>query len=163
MRYRGKIQKKEIHIIGLETRTRNQDERTPATTRIPLLWERFFKEQVAERVPHKATPAHMLEIYTDYESDDHGVYSVLLAYEVTDLTEVPTGMVARTLPASTYAVFTSDRGPLFQVVQQAWGQIWSMDEAQLGGQRAFRADFEVYHEGSQNPQDGEVDLYISLI
>ncbi len=50
-----------------------------------------------------------------------------------------------------------------QVVPQAWQRVWSLeDNKQLGGARAYKADFEVYDQRSQNPQESQVDLYIGL-
>jgi predicted transcriptional regulator YdeE len=58
---------------------------------------------------------------------------------------------------------TSAKGPVAQVVPQAWQQVYSLeDNKQLGGARAYKADFEVYDQRSQNPQDSQVDLYIGL-
>lgn len=163
MQFKGKIQKNQMRIIGIEVRTRNQDEQNRQMAKIPGLWERFARENVASRIPHKAAPGYLLELYTEYESNEHGAYTAFLGFEVTSLEEAPEGMIAKIIPASTYAVFTTERGMLGQVVQDAWREIWSMNEMQLGGKRSFTADFEVFHEGSQNPQDAKLDIYVSLV
>jgi predicted transcriptional regulator YdeE len=50
-----------------------------------------------------------------------------------------------------------------EVVPQAWQRVYSLDDnKQIGGTRAYKADFELYDQRSQNPQDAQVDLYIGL-
>ena len=43
-----------------------------------------------------------------------------------------------------------------------WQNIWKMNAADLGGQRAYIADFEVYYERSQNPEQAVLDIYIGI-
>lgn len=59
-------------------------------------------------------------------------------------------------------VFTSERGPVVEAVQTAWKTIWSMTPEQLGGQRSFSADFEIFDSRSADFSDGEVDIYVSV-
>jgi predicted transcriptional regulator YdeE len=83
--------------------------------------------------------------------------------KVSSVSDVPSGMMAKKVPAGKYAVVTSEKGPAAQVVPQAWQRVWSLeDEEQLGGARAYKADFELYDQRSQNPQDSQVDLYVGL-
>jgi predicted transcriptional regulator YdeE len=50
-----------------------------------------------------------------------------------------------------------------KVVPAAWLQIWSQeDKHQLGGQRAYRADFEVYDKRAADPQNSQVDVYVGI-
>jgi nucleotidyltransferase substrate binding protein (TIGR01987 family) len=43
-----------------------------------------------------------------------------------------------------------------------WQNIWKMNTADLGGKRAYIADFEVYDERSQNPEQAVLDIYIGI-
>jgi len=43
-----------------------------------------------------------------------------------------------------------------------WQNIWKMNVADLGGIRAYIADFEVYDERSQNPEQAVLDIYIGI-
>ena len=64
-------------------------------------------------------------------------------------------------PAATYAVFTTDQGPLAKVVPQAWLGVFKLeDEKKL--LRAYQTDFEIYDQRSQDPQNAQVDLYIGM-
>ena len=59
-------------------------------------------------------------------------------------------MVANKVPAGRFAVVTSAKGPVQNVVPQVWQQIWTLeDQAQLGGTRSYKVDFEVYDQRSR--------------
>ena len=156
------VSREAIRVVGLETRTRNADEMVPATARIPAHYERFFGEDVAARITHKVDPGTMMSLYSDYDGDENDEYSITLGYEVGRHEEIAEGLSAKTLPASSYAVVTTDRGALPAVVIDAWQRIWRMSPAELGGKRTYSGDFELYDERAQNPADAEVDIYISI-
>ncbi len=162
MRQREIVCKDEMKVIGIETRTTNRDEEDSRTAKIPKLWERFFHEKVGERVPNKVSPGNILEIYTDYESDEHGAYAAILGFEVMSFEHIPEGMITKTIPASKYVVLTTDRGSLSSIVKDAWREIWTLSIDQLGGKRRFSGDFEIFDERSQDPQNAEVDIYIAI-
>jgi predicted transcriptional regulator YdeE len=83
--------------------------------------------------------------------------------KVSSASYVPPGMVAKKVPGGRLAVITSAKGPVEQVVPQAWQRIYSLDDKQqLGGARAYKADYELYDRRSQNPRDSQVDLCIGL-
>lgn len=46
------------------------------------------------------------------------------------------------------------------IVIQAWQAIWKMTPEDLGGKRTYRADFEIYDQRAQDPQNSVVDIYI---
>jgi predicted transcriptional regulator YdeE len=75
---------------------------------------------------------------------------------------VPAGMTVKKVPAGRYAVFTSERGPVEKVVVEMWRRVWETPKNALGGDRTYRADFEVYDQRAQNPADAVVDLYVAV-
>lgn len=66
------------------------------------------------------------------------------------------------IPAGRYAVLTTAKGPVYQVVPEAWQHIWALSPAQLGGQRTFQSDYEVYDQRERDPQNAEVEVHIGL-
>ena len=66
------------------------------------------------------------------------------------------------IPAQTYVKFTSPPGQMPAAVIGMWQKIWKMSAAELGGKRAFVADFEVYDERSMDPNNATVDIYIGI-
>ena len=71
-------------------------------------------------------------------------------------------MVAKEVPSGKYAVFTSARGPAVEVVPEAWQRINSLSKSAPGGDRTYRADFEVYGPRAADPQHAQVDIYVGI-
>lgn len=103
-----------------------------------------------------------MAVYTNYESDFNGEYSFILGKEVSSLENVPAGMTAKTLPAAKYGVFTSERGPIPAIVIDLWKFIWGIKPGQIGGDRAYIGDFEVYDGRSSDPKSAQIDLFLSI-
>ncbi len=81
--------------------------------------------------------------------------------EVSGFNQIPDGMVAKTIPAANYAVFTTPAGPLFKVVPEAWAFIWEWT-TNSNIERAFSGDFELYDERSFDSNNAQVEIYIAL-
>ena len=155
------VEQPEFSVIGIQVRTSNAKEVTGGGA-IPKQWERFFKEGIADNIPNKVDST-VYAVYTNYASDYNGEYDFIIAMKVSRVSDIPPGMVAKKVPKGRYAIVTSAKGPVAQVVPQAWQRVYSLDDnKQLGGARAYKADFELYDQRSQNPQDSQVDLYIGL-
>jgi predicted transcriptional regulator YdeE len=71
-------------------------------------------------------------------------------------------MIARRIPAAKYVMVETERGPVQQVVVAAWQKIWSTSPEELGGERAYRADFEVYGAEASDPQNSQVRIFVGL-
>jgi len=155
------VEQSEFSIIGIQVRTSNAKEMTGQGD-IPKQWSKFYKEGIADKIPHKVDST-VYAVYTNYASDYNGEYDFIIGMKVSGASDVPPGMVAKKVPSGRFAVITSAKGPVERVVPQAWQRVYSLDDnRQLGGARAYKADFELYDQRSQNPQDAQVDLYIGL-
>jgi predicted transcriptional regulator YdeE len=155
------VEQPEFSVIGIQARTSNAKE-VKGGGAIPKQWDRFFKEGIADKIPNKVDST-IYAVYTNYASDYNGEYDFIVGMKVSSVPAVPLGMVVKKVPQGKYAVVASAKGPVAQVVPQAWQRIYTLDDnKQLGGARAYKADFEVYHQRSQNPQESQVDLYIGL-
>jgi predicted transcriptional regulator YdeE len=86
----------------------------------------------------------------------------MLGARVTSDAEVPAGMVARKIPAGKFAVFTSEKGPSPKVVPDLWMKINSLPKTAVGGDRTYRADFEIYDERAMDPQNLQMDAYVGI-
>jgi predicted transcriptional regulator YdeE len=155
------VEQQQFAVIGIQARTSNAKEVTGGGA-IPRQWDRFFKEGIADRIPNKVDST-IYAVYTGYASDRNGEYDFVIGVKVSNVSDVPQGMVAKQVPSGRFAVITSAKGPVAQVVPQAWQRVYSLeDNKQLGGARAYKGDFELYDQRSRNPQDSQVDLYIGL-
>jgi predicted transcriptional regulator YdeE len=149
----------EFSVVGIQARTNNAKE-MKGEGEIPKQWARFFKEKIANQIPNKVD-SNIYAVYTAYASDHNGDYDFVIGTKVSDVSDVLPGMVAVKVPKGRYAIVTSAKGPVAQVVPQAWHQVYDLE----GGhrlKRAYKADLEIYDERSQDPQNSQVDLYIGI-
>jgi predicted transcriptional regulator YdeE len=147
-------------MIGVAARTSNAKEMTGEGV-IGKLWGRLATEGFVSKIPNKVDST-IVAAYTDYASDKDGEYTFILGAKVSSNAEVPAGMIATTIPGGRYAVFTSEKGPASKVVVEAWKQIWSVPQTQPGGDRAYKADYELYDERARDPQNTQVDIYVGI-
>jgi predicted transcriptional regulator YdeE len=154
------VEKDGFTVIGISARTSNAKEVSDEGA-IGKMWGRIFQEGVLEKIPHKADQ-NIIAVYTDYASDHNGEYTYILGARVTSDTEVPAGMVAKKIPAQRFAVFTSDKGPAPKVVPALWIKINSLPKTAVGGDRQYKADFEVYDERAVDPESLQMDVYVGI-
>ena len=154
------VQQTGFTVVGIAVRTSNAKEMT-ADGVIGKQWGRFLREGVLAQIPNKADKS-LVAVYTDYASDKNGEYTYILGAKVSLDRDVPAGMVAKKIPAGRYAVFTSDKGPAPKVVPEAWMRINSLPKSEVGGDRVYRADFEIYDERVSDPQNTVVEVYVGI-
>lgn len=150
----------EKKVTGIRCRTSNQLEASGEGS-IPKLWREFYSRQLGNSIPNKTNEC-ILGVYTDYETDVNGMYTIMIGSEVHTGDDVPSNLVHTTLPASKYAVFTSEKGHVADVVPKAWAFIWEWFR-QSNIERAYKGDFELYGERSIDPQNAVVEIYISVM
>jgi predicted transcriptional regulator YdeE len=146
-------------VVGFSVRTDYQKE-ADGKGEIPQLWQRVMQEGSLESVPHRSDN-NLIAIYTDYSSDEKGEYTYVLGVRVSSVDKVPDGMIQVNVPTGKYAIVDSEKGPLPDVMPKVWQRIWTMPAAELGGQRAFKTDFEVYPEGF-DWQDAQIAVHVGL-
>ena len=153
------VMKDEFNLIGIECRTKNADEMTPHG-KIGPMWGRFAAERVVERIPDKTEPC-AYGLYTDYESDENGTYTLLAGCTSKSLDKIPEGMTGIHVPKTKYAVFTSEKGPLPRIGLELWQHIWNYSKQGVV-ERTFTHDFELYDERSKNLNDGQIEIWIGI-
>ncbi len=147
-------------VVGISARTSNAKEMT-AEGVIGKQWGRLMQEGLLAKVPNKADK-DIVAVYTDYANDHNGEYTFVLGARVTSDAEVPAGMVAKKIPAGRYAVFTSEKGPAPKVVPELWMKINSLPQTAAGGDRVYRADFEIYDQRAMDPQNLQMNVYVGI-
>ena len=152
-----------IKIIGIEVRTNNKDE-ISGNGKIGSQWQKFYQEEISAKIPNQIRPDEVMAIYTDYASDVNGEYSFILGKEVRTFDDVllPAGMVAKVLPAAKYGVFTSPLGPIPGIVIEIWQYIWGLKPGEVGGDRAYLGDYEIYDARSGDSNNARVDVFLSI-
>ena len=147
-------------VVGISIRTSNANEKSGKGV-IPQQWDRFIKEGLLSGIPNKVD-SNILAVYTDYESDVNGAFTFMIGARVSSADDVPPGMAAKRVPAGQYAVFISEKGFVGKVVPQTWSHIWAVPKSAPEGNRAYRADFEVYDQRAADPQNAQVDIYVGI-
>jgi predicted transcriptional regulator YdeE len=143
-----------FYIIGISVRTTNEN--MQAMKDIPALWNKFMTGQIAEKITNKIDDM-VYCVYTDYEKDHTKPYTTILGCRVKSLDHIPEGMTGTSIHGGDYQLFTAKGNVAQGSVYNEWLKIW---DANLP--RTFTADFEVYGSKAQDPENAEVDIFISL-
>lgn len=134
-----------FRVTGLGTRTKNCDEFNEQTAKLPNLWQQFSSTDLASH-------ANIFGVYSDYESDAHGLYTVTVGI-ASDAPQDAFNSVK--IQAGNYLVFQGT-GPMPSTVIATWKRIWDYFETENEYRRNFISDFEAYN-GSN-----EVAIYIGI-
>ncbi len=146
-------QKPSIQMMGIFVRTSNAENEKRGD--IIHLWQRFYQDGILYKIPNRASE-EIFALYTDYSGDYTQPYTLVIGAPVSNVENIPEGMTVKTIPASTYAVFTA-KGEFPQSLIETWGTIW---KSKLS--RSYTGDFELYRPEFQNKKSDEVDVYIAL-
>jgi len=149
-----------ISVVGIQIRTNNARE-LAGNGGIAGLWGRFFAENLAARIPNR-TSESFLAVYTNYASDAKGDYDYLLGCPVDSIATLPEGMTYAAIATGDYAVFTTETGPVAEVVQAGWKHIWNLQPGEMGHKRAYLTDYEVYDHRAADPENSKVEIHIGL-
>lgn len=154
--------KAEIKLIGIAARTNNRNEMDVHSAKIGITAGYYWQNNIAQQIPNRVKPGVTFAIYTDYESDEKGDYTYFIGEIVSSAEKIPEGLSQVIIPPGTYIRFTTESGVIPNVVISAWQQIWNMQKIELGGERAFQADFEVYDDRAIDPNNTSLDIYIGI-
>ena len=119
-------------VIGFSQRTKNSDEFNEITAKLPTLWQKFYSSPLANK-------GNIFEVYSDYESDQHGHYNVTVGITCSDDTNTESTQINE----GYYLVFHGE-GLMPLTVIETWKQIWAYFEEEKQHQRNFISDFEEY-------------------
>lgn len=125
-----------FYVAGIEVRTINAAGQ--AMLDIGELWGKFMGNNLAAEIPHKMSE-DVYAVYTDYESDHTGFYTLILGCKVSTVEGLTGGFTGVKIPAAKYRIY-QPVGELPDSVVGAWEDIW-----ETAGERAFTSDFECYH------------------
>ena len=157
------VSQSEKTIVGIKVRTNNQAEADSSKGQILPCIQKYFHQNLAAQIPHRTSPGTTYCIYTDYESDHHGDYTYFVGEEVDSVIDLPANFEVLIIPAQKYVKFTNGPGAMPDVVRKPWQQIWQMSPKDLGGERAFLADFEIYDQRASDHQNIVLDIYIGIL
>jgi predicted transcriptional regulator YdeE len=142
-------------VVGLRTRTTNRIEAVSEMARIPVLWRKFFADNVSDSIPARIPDsADIVAVYSDYESDHRGQYSLIVGHRVSSLDHIPKGMGGLLVRQGRYLRFPVE-GPLPSALIEAWDAIRQFFDLSHEYERAYITDFEIHR-----PND--VEIFIAV-
>jgi predicted transcriptional regulator YdeE len=141
-------------IIGISVRTTNENGQ--AMKDIPFLWNKFFEENIKDKIPNRLTD-DLYCVYTHYEKDHTKPYTTILGYKVKINETLPEDLVEKSIDVANYQVINAKGKMSEGFVYNEWLKIWNSDM-----NRSFTSDFEIYGAKAQDPENAEVDIYIAL-
>jgi predicted transcriptional regulator YdeE len=150
----SKVKIEPFMIIGISVRTTNENNQ--AANEIADLWGKFMGQNVLDAIPNKLDNT-IYSIYTGYESDHTKPYTAILGCKVSSLNSIPDGMIGKSFGGGNYAKLSAKGDLMKGLIVNKWTEIWEM-----GLDRTFTADFEVFGEKAQNPNDAEIDFLIAV-
>ncbi|MBM3632157.1 MAG: AraC family transcriptional regulator [Alphaproteobacteria bacterium] len=154
----------EIKLVGITTRTNNAHlfKADPETNKVAATVQKYFHQGLAQNILHRKRPGTTYCAYTEYESDLNGDFTYFIGEEVVSFDNVPEGFKTLIIPSQDYLKLTNSPGPMPDVCINSWKNVWQMSPQELGGQRAYQTDFELYDERASDHQNVILDLYIGL-
>lgn len=124
-----------------------------ASDAINALWERFFEEQVGQKIEGRADDV-IYAVYSDYEGDHTKPYRLTIGYKADDVESVGEGLARVQVVDGDYALMAA-QGPQPESLIGVWEAIWASDL-----DRAYGTDYEVY--GPRFFEDGVHEVLVCL-
>lgn len=143
-----------FNIIGIAIRTTNENGQSSKD--IPALWNQFMAEGILTKIPNRVSD-DIYCMYTEYEKDHTKPYTTIIGCKVDDVTDIPTGMVGKTIETARYAVHTVQGNIMEGLVYNEWLKIWNTNMP-----RTFIADFEIYGEKAKDPANATIDIFVGI-
>ncbi len=152
--------KQNLLLTGVAVRTTNEEE-AGTNGRLPKLWETYFQSNLPS-LPGIRNPYYIYALYTDYESDATGAYTTLIGHEINDeRAQDDNNLEVVVIPESKYLVFKTRKGPVYEVVAEAWQEIWDYFK-ESPEDRTYTGDFELYDTRNYDPVNTEIEIYIAI-
>lgn len=132
-----------FRVAGIRVRTTNQEEMSPETAKLGSLWGRFFQEGIAGRIANQVPDSPSYGVYSDYESDVNGPYSVTAGVQIDPAGTGGGEFTHVDVRGGEYLVFAG-KGAMPQVVIDTWLAVWDYFSQPSEFTRAYTTDFELY-------------------
>lgn len=154
------VEKDAYRIIGKQLRTTTKDGEN--NREIPRFWQRCNSDGTSEMlIEIGGGPEDLLGICMDMEFGSEE-FSYLIAVKAAGESEVPEGYVAREIPASTWAVFTSV-GAMPDAIQKVWVRVFQEWFPATGYEHAGGPEIESYPAGDVNADDYRCEVWVPIV
>lgn len=161
------IQKEEFYVVGIEVKV---DYNNSGHKCIRELWDRWIKEKIYEKIPNAVNFPTTMGMTEDTTKEDMAIYRICM--EVTNLDNIPEGLIGKVMPKTTYAVFrlTLDKlvsGEFWQYFYKKWLPESGYEQpgallTQSGWQQTSMAQIEVYSNVTCAKGE-EIEIYAPIL
>lgn len=151
-----------IKLAGITVRTQNIDEMDIQKAKIGKTINKYFTNNFANAIKNRVNPGILYCAYTNYASDENGEYTFFVGEKVSSFDNIDDKLMTLNIPASNYVKFQCGPGQMPMVCVEAWKKIWQMSATDLGGNRSYITDFEIYDERAQDSSRAVFDIYIGI-
>ena len=139
-------------IAGVSVVTDNQR----GAEDINALWERFFKEQIGQKLQDHKDNDLIYAVYSDYEGDHTKPYRLTIGYKLKSTDLALDNLHTVTTEAADYAMLSA-AGEQPKALIDTWTMIWQSDL-----DRRFQTDLEIYGPRFFEDQVNEVLIAIGV-
>lgn len=148
------VTQERMQLVGVKTEFYSVDsEKNNMADKLPLLWDEFVPRM--EEIQHKVSGLAYGVIQQTKEKTD--LLEYYAAVEVSDINDLPEGMVSVEIPASTYAKFTH-KGNVASI-NNTVNYVYSSWLMQSDKRHTYGADLEIYGEEYIPDSDDSVVYY----
>ncbi|MDP1510582.1 GyrI-like domain-containing protein [Paenibacillus ottowii] len=127
---------------------------------IPKFWDQLNGDGTSDRIHALGTGDDILGICLDMKHGEE-TFSYFIAAEGSEDVAASNGLEARTIPAATWAVFTSI-GPMPQTIQKVWQRIFQEWFPASNYEHSGGPELEVYTMGDAHTEDYRSEVWIPV-
>jgi AraC family transcriptional regulator len=152
------VEKEAFTVVGKSIQT--TCEGGEQTRQIPKFWQECHQDGTTAKLGSIGTGENLLGICLDMQPGK-GDLTYMIASQ-TDLTSHEEGFSLRTIPASTWAIFTSV-GPMPGAIQSVFGRIFQEWFPATGYEHVGAPELEVYPPGDTTAEDYRCEVWIPIV
>ncbi|MFC4303698.1 GyrI-like domain-containing protein [Cohnella boryungensis] len=152
------VEKEAFTVLGKILRTTCENGEN--LRQIPWFWQQCNEDGTVDKLMSMAPGKDLLGVCMDMQVDK-GEFSYMIACETTT-SPTAESFSTRTIPASTWAVFTSV-GPLPGTIQSLFGRIYQEWFPAAGYAHSGAPELEVYLPGDTTSEDYRCEVWIPVV
>ncbi len=155
------VQLPSMHLAGIVMASNDGITKDVATAEVGSIIAAAHKNGWCERIWNRKSPGKTYVTHTTYQRGGKEEYRYFIGEEV-DFLRQPVRVATTWVVPQTYVKLTSEAGSMQEVRVNMWDKINKMTSTELGGERIYIADFEVYDERANDLSNAVLDIYIGL-
>ncbi|CAD8139606.1 unnamed protein product [Paramecium octaurelia] len=156
------VQLDSFTIVGIQRNILQKDELDPQKAQIGRTFDEYYSKQLYDQIPNRLNPMRTHCLYfelSDGQDWQEMKYKIVVGEQVSQVKNVPEGMVSIKVPAHHFCRFDCGPGPIPDVVIEAWQSLGKLNPEEFGGDRTHDFELEVYPEDQLDRNSMKFHLY----